>query len=233
MRNDLNVLLSGIVGSTAYGLAGPDSDVDRLGIYAAPTAAFHGLTEPQETYADKAPDPDYTMHEARKYARLALQGNPTVMELMWLPVKLLEYHTNLGGELRDIRSSFLSAKRVRAAYLGYASQQFRRLQKREDGSFSSDTRKRTSKHARHMARLLIQGSMLYRTGELLIELENPQWYHNFGDSVANGDIERAEILLATIEAEFDQWESKTPLPENPDTATVEDWLQRVRKEFYS
>ena len=33
------VLLSGIVGSTAYGLAGPDSDVDRLGMYAAPSSS--------------------------------------------------------------------------------------------------------------------------------------------------------------------------------------------------
>jgi hypothetical protein len=31
------VLLSGIVGSQAYGLATPDSDVDRLGMFAFPT----------------------------------------------------------------------------------------------------------------------------------------------------------------------------------------------------
>ena len=39
-------LLEGIVGSTAYGLAGPHSDVDRLGVFAAPTRAFHGLYPP-------------------------------------------------------------------------------------------------------------------------------------------------------------------------------------------
>lgn len=33
------MLLAGIVGSTAYGLAGPDSDVDRLGVFAVPTRA--------------------------------------------------------------------------------------------------------------------------------------------------------------------------------------------------
>ncbi len=40
------VLLAGIVGSTAYGLAGPDSDVDRLGVFAAPTLSLLGLDAP-------------------------------------------------------------------------------------------------------------------------------------------------------------------------------------------
>ncbi|MFD7300744.1 DNA polymerase beta superfamily protein, partial [Streptomyces pharetrae] len=38
-----NILLSGVVGSTAYGLAHEDSDVDRLGVFAAPTESLHGL----------------------------------------------------------------------------------------------------------------------------------------------------------------------------------------------
>ncbi len=83
-----------------------------------------------------------------------------------------------------------------------------------------------------MARLLMQGSELYQTGHLRIELENPQWYHEFGEAVAGGDTERAEMVLASAEVDFDRWEGKTPLPQDPDTATVEDWLQRVRREFY-
>ncbi|WP_187171929.1 DNA polymerase beta superfamily protein, partial [Enterococcus faecium] len=60
-----HLLLEGIVGSTAYGLAGPDSDEDRLGIYAAPTEEFHGLNPPvgkRESVVTKAPDASY--HEA-------------------------------------------------------------------------------------------------------------------------------------------------------------------------
>ena len=52
------------------------------------------------------------------------------------------------------------------AYLGYAQQQFQRLDRRGDGSFSSDTRKRTAKHARHLMRLCRQGYELYTTGRL-------------------------------------------------------------------
>jgi len=78
----MDVLLAGVVGSTAYGLDGPDSDVDRLGVFAAPTIAFHGLTRPRES--DVTTAPDQTLHEAGKFCRLALGGNPTVGELMWL-----------------------------------------------------------------------------------------------------------------------------------------------------
>jgi len=74
-----SIILSGIVGSTAYGLAGPDSDVDRIGIFAAPTVAFHGLVMPAESHVTSKPD--RTMHEVRKWCRLALGCNPTVMEL--------------------------------------------------------------------------------------------------------------------------------------------------------
>jgi uncharacterized protein len=112
----VNTLLSGIVGSTAYGLAHPGSDVDRLGLFAVDTVELHGLRRHTESVVTK--DPDLTLHEAAKWCRLALGGNPTVMELVWLPDELYEVRTPLGDELIGIRSSFLSAKRVRNAYLG-------------------------------------------------------------------------------------------------------------------
>ena len=130
------VLLAGIVGSTAYGLAGPQSDVDRLGIFAAPTIALLGLDAPTQSRVTTRPD--VTQHEAGKAARLLLTANPTVTELLWLPENLYETRTPLGAELIDIRSAFLSAQRVRDAYLGYASQQLRRLVNREDSSLPSD-----------------------------------------------------------------------------------------------
>lgn len=220
----MNVLLSGVVGSTAYGLAGPDSDVDRLGVFAAPTEAFHGLHWPAESHVTTAPD--QTLHEARKYARLALSGNPTVMELLWLPD--YEVRTELGDDLVGIRAAFLVAGRVRDAYLGYATQQFRRLENRGDGSFSSDIRKRTAKHARHLARLCWQGYHLYDSGELRIALPEAtaQSIHHFGDEVAGGDINLARSHIAAYELLFDQ--CSTPLPDRPDEAAVERWLLAVR-----
>lgn len=221
-----NVLLSGVVGSTAYGLAGPDSDVDRLGVFAAPTTAFHGLSFPEDSVVSSKPDA--TFHEARKYTSLALGGNPTVSELMWLDSH--EITTPLGVELIGIRSAFLSAKRTRDAYLGYATQQFRKLEARGDGSFSPDTRKRTAKHARHLLRLCAQGLELYATGQLRIRLDDPQRYLDFGERVAGGDITHARSMMGGYEAAFD--EKPSVLPDEPDRAAVEDWLLRVRAAYY-
>jgi predicted nucleotidyltransferase len=223
------ILLAGIVGSTAYGLATPDSDVDRLGVFAAPTNALLGLRVPRESIVST--DPDRTLHEARKWCNLALAGNPTVMELVWLPDDLYETRTPFGDELIGIRTAFPSAPRVRDAYLGYATQQFRKLENRGDGSFSADTCRRTAKHARHLARLVHQGRELYATGRLRICLDDPQWYHRFGDRVAAGDVESARRLLAETETDFDRL--RTPLPDRPDEDTVDAWLQGVRAAYYT
>ncbi|MEU1125864.1 nucleotidyltransferase domain-containing protein [Streptomyces sp. NPDC005899] len=224
----MNVLLSGIVGSTAYGLARPGSDIDRLGMFAAHTADFHGLHRPTESHVTNRPD--RTLHEAAKWCRLALGGNPTVMELVWLPDDLYEVRTPLGDELIDIRSTLLSAKRVRDAYLGYATQQFKRLYDRGDGSFSADTRKRTEKHARHLRRLCHQGFELYSSGHLRIRVENPDDYHEFGEQVA-ADAMVALPMLQRYESLFDS--TTSVLPDKPDERPAEAWLRRVRAAHYA
>ncbi|MFI0086772.1 nucleotidyltransferase domain-containing protein [Streptomyces bobili] len=222
-----NILLSGVVGSTAYGLAHAGSDVDRLGLFAAPTEELHGLHPPQESHVSTAPD--RTLHEAAKWCRLALGGNPTVTELVWLPDELYEVRTPLGDELMDIRATFLSARRVRDAYLGYATQQFRRLLGRGDGSFSADTRKRTAKHARHLKRLCGQGYELYTTGKLTIRVDDPESFHRFGEQVAD-DPETALPLLRRYETAFE--EARSVLPEQPDGRAADAWLRKVRRNFY-
>jgi predicted nucleotidyltransferase len=219
-------LLSGVVGSTAYGLAGPNSDVDRLGIYAAPTIQFHGLHPPgPKTSTIVQHDPDVTMHEAGKFAGLCLNGNPTLIELLWL--EDYEVASDLGEELISIRDSFLSARGVRDSYYGYAVAQFKRLE--ETGEFKSKQRARSAKHARHMLRLLDQGWELYTTGKLTIQLENPQWYIETGDMIAAN----TELALPILAGKKEQFETaRSVLPEHPDEATVERWLQRVRARFY-
>ncbi|WBB66213.1 nucleotidyltransferase domain-containing protein [Micromonospora sp. WMMD812] len=220
----MHLLLSGIVGSVAYGLARPGSDTDRIGVFAAPTVAFHGLHPPRESVVTT--DPDVTLHEARKFCRLALSGNPTATELAWLPDHCYETRTEFGERLIAIRSAFLSAPRVRDAYLGYASQQFRKLESRGDGTFSADVRRRTAKHARHLARLVHQGRLLYATGVLEIRLADPEWFRAFGDRVAGGELAEARALLAEAEEDFAR--VCTPLPARPDEPTVERWLLDVR-----
>ncbi|MEU6537759.1 nucleotidyltransferase domain-containing protein [Streptomyces sp. NPDC047000] len=219
-----SVLLSGIVGSTAYGLAHAGSDTDRLGLFAVPTERLHGLHPPKESYVST--DPDRTLHEAAKWCRLALGGNPTVTELVWLPDELYEVRTPLGDELIGIRATLLSAHRVRAAYLGYATRQFRRLRAKDPRERGA----RVAKHARHLKRLCHQGLELYTTGRLTLRVEDPQEYRDFGERVA-ADPEAALPLLRHYEAAFGT--SATVLPDEPDEAAAEAWLRRVRERCWT
>jgi hypothetical protein len=221
------VLLSGVVGSTAYGLDHAGSDVDRIGMFARPTTDLLGLSVPKESYVYNEPS-DITWHEARKYVALALKSNPTITELLWLPE--WDTSTDLGQELVAIRRSLLSTRTVRNAYLGYSTSQLRRLKDRGDGSFSADTRKRTRKHGRHLHRLCQQGTALHATGELTIRLsdEQVQACRRFGEVVEH-DSRIGDKMIADAEAVFDK---PGVLPDEPDRAAAEAWLLRVRREFY-
>jgi uncharacterized protein len=221
-----HILLDGVVGSTAHGLAGADSDVDRLAVAAAPTAAFLGLGAVKGSHVTTGPD--CTVHEVGKFLKLALKANPSVTELLWLSG--YDYSNRFGLELVQIRAKLLAAPQVRRAYLGYATDQFTKLKSRGDGSFSADTRKRTSKHARHLARLCHQGYQLYATGTLQIRVDDPQSYLDFGDRVAGGDLDVAQTLMARTEADFD--EATPALPQEPDVDVIQDWLLRVRRHYY-
>jgi hypothetical protein len=220
----MHVLLQGVVGSTAYGLAGPDSDVDRLGIFAWDTERLFSLGPHRDSHVTT--HPDLTLHEVAKAAKLILGGNPTAAEILWL--EDYEVQTPLGAELVEHRTAFLSARRTRDAYLGYASQQFRKLL--TSGRFKSDIPdRRTAKHARHLMRLVEQGYELYTTGRLHIRLEDPQRYLDFGERVA-ADPQAAAPYMAVAEERFST--ARSVLPAEPRTEVVQAWINRVRAEFY-
>lgn len=217
-----DVLLGGIVGSTAYGLARPGSDIDRLGVFAAPTNALLGLHPPADTIARHQPA-DIALHEARKFVTLALACNPTIIELLWLDEH--EVRSSHGDALVAIRSALLSAKRVRDAYLGYATSQFQRLQRRADGTFQAGQSARAAKHAVHMARLLRQGRELYETGSLRVRVDDPDWYHEFREA-------GPDAWSAWFAGERDRFAgSRTVLPDAPNADTADAWLLGVRHAY--
>ncbi len=216
----MRILLSGIVGSTAYGLAHAGSDVDRLGLFAVPTQELHGLHRPAESRVTT--DPDLTLHEAAKWCRLALACNPTASELVWLPDELYETRTAWGDELIGLRRRLVSASAARNSYLGYATQQFRKLRTRDHSRPAARTQ--GAKHARHLVRLLEQGVHLHETGELRVRLADPQRVRDLGEQLADNP-ELAAPMLAEAEHRFDR---PGALPPTPDEPALEDWLRRLR-----
>jgi len=215
-----NIALMGVVGSTACGLATPESDEDRLGVFVRPTYEMLGLTQRRDSYVTKDPE-DQTIHELGKFVRLCLACNPTVMELLWLP--RWETISIVGEELIEMREHFLSARAMKT-YGGYAQSQFLRLQTRNDGSFGSDTRKRYSKHARHLWRLLHQGKELQETGSLRVHMTQieVEACRAFEELPPRDLILQGERLLA------DYLQTSCILPPEPNFDAVEQWLVGIR-----
>lgn len=221
------LLLVGVTGSTAYGLATEDSDVDRLGIYHVPTETVLGLNFNMARASRVSTDPDAQLHEIGKFVGLALKANPTVTELLYLD----------GYEVRDprieplfkIRSKLLGQRSVRTAYAGYASAQAQRLAKRQaegrDG-FNSDLAKRTAKHARHCFRLMLQAEQLLVSGEITVDVSRHR-----DELFAIGEL--AENDVAAFVARFDERSQEidrleSDLPEEPDWEAAEAFLRQFR-----
>lgn len=222
----LNILLRGVVGSRAYGLDHATSDIDRMAVYAAPTRQLLGLGPPPE--AITTTQPDVVTFELAHFLRLALGSNPTVTELLWLPAGLYETTTMIGFELVRLRQKFLSRPGVRHAYLGCARRLFEKLKvggKNEDGK---SRRQRQAKTARHLARHLHQGLHLYATGRLIVRLDSDiaERCRALGVRAANGELHPAEHMIREYEQRFD--ETTTPLPDYPDSKTVDAWLRDAR-----
>lgn len=211
-----NTILSGTVGSHAYGLAREGSDLDTLGIFSASMVELTSLdwNSHKETYTTASPvGDDETYHEVGKYIRLALKCNPTVSELLWLDEYQIQ--TPSGQLLVDCRTAFLSEKPARNAYLGYASAQ---LSKFSGLGFKP-------KHARHALRLVRQGATLLQEGRLDVFVPDPQVYWDF-------DVMSPEDSLNLLTKEFAKFEEssqkKSVLPDEPDREKVSDVLTRIR-----
>ncbi len=217
------VILQGVVGSTAYGLAREGSDVDRLGVFVAPTVEVAGLDWHSRKESQVRTKPDVTLHEVGKYLRLALACNPTILELLYL--EGYEEQRAVGLRLVKMRHAFLSESGVRAAYGGYARQQAHRLARRDDGTFSSETRGRTTKHARHLLRLLRQGRQLLETGTLTVRVDDPADYFAFDNMTVDQMLHLYELEDRVFAA------ARSVLPAEPDRDRVRVFLNRVRRDY--
>ena len=213
-----HTVLAVVVGSRAYGLHGPGSDHDRRGVYAAPTRDFWRLDKPP-THLD-GPGEEQFSWEFERFCTLALQANPTVLEVLWSP--LVEHVTEDGAALLAERRAFLS-RRVAATYGNYARDQLDRVAARR--ARTGETR---HKQVMHMIRLLLAGAHVLRTGEILVEV-GPLRDRLL--EVKDGAVgwDRVTAWSAELLADLADAAAGSRLPEHPDTARVNRLLSGVRE----
>ncbi|MFF0721758.1 DNA polymerase beta superfamily protein [Micromonospora sp. NPDC003816] len=213
-----HTVLAVVVGSRAYGLHGPDSDHDRRGVFVAPTRAFWLLDKPP-THLDGPAEEQFSW-EMERLCVLALQGNPTVLEVLWSP--LIEAITVDGEELLAMRRAFLS-RRVAETYGNYARDQLDRVTARRERTGETN-----HKQAMHMIRLLLAGAHVLRTGEVLVDVRH---LREELLAVRRGDLawESVTAWAADLQATLADAAAATALPEQPDRAAVDRLLTTVRE----
>ena len=204
-----NTILRGVVGSTAHG-TGLESQEDRdeMGVFVEPPESVCGLTTIDHYLWRSQPpgirsqpgDLDLTLYSLRKFCRLAVRGNPSVIVLLWLNDYLTK--TELGHELITLRSTFISQE-MGLRFLGYLRAQKKGLLgerspkvSRPDlvAQFGYDT-----KYAMHALRLGLQGIEILTHNHLSIPVPEPARATLL--AVRKGELPHMEVLRLITEAE--------------------------------
>lgn len=237
-----NTILRGLVGSTVHGLvlSGTD-DRDEMGVCVEPRRYVVGFgkfehwvyrsaaeREGHLGARSQAGDLDLTIYSLRKWARLALQGNPTVLLLLYLPDDALVIRTDVGEELQKLAPAFAS-RHAGKRFLGYLEAQRQRLvgeRGQRDVNrvelveqFGYDT-----KYAMHMLRLGHQGVEFLESARLTLPMRQPVRDHLM--DVRQGRSNLADVLAECTQLELRLGEllDSSPLPLEPDLKTVESFV---------
>jgi uncharacterized protein len=232
-------ILRSVVGSGVHGIAieGTD-DHDEMGVYIEPPAHVLGVTRHRDDYVWRTQpegvrsghgDTDLILYSLRKYLRLAIKGNPTVMLPLFAPEDSLVVLTPLGQELRDLRAAFLSQHAVER-FLGYMTSQHERMlgQSRRDlpnrpeliEAYGWDV-----KYGSHALRLAFQGREIATTGYLTLPLVPEQRERVL--AVKRGEVPQAEVSaqISEVETEVRRLldDGRCPLPEVADVDAINAW----------
>jgi uncharacterized protein len=225
------------VGSTIHGigLANLD-DRDEMGVCIEPPDHVIGLkvfeqyeyrSARERTGVRDAPsqpgDLDLTVYSLRKYLRLALKGNPTVLLLLFVPEDRLVVKTPLGKELQELAPA-IASRAAGQQFLGYLTAQKQRLL-RERGTAKIPKRDdHNAKYVSHMLRLGYQGVEFLNTGRITLPM--PERERRFVLEAKRGEADRNHVLatVAELEREIADLITSSPLQEEPDRGAVNDFL---------
>lgn len=179
------VLLKFLTGSHLYGTNTPDSDKDYVGVYMPTETELLGLREEHiiEDRTNKSSsgkrntvqDIDCVWYSLHKFAELARQNNPNIIELFFAPKRNIIEASEEGKYLLECRDLFLS-KRCYSTFRGYAESQRHKLEVKGKNMTGrkelADEHGYDTKFGMHLIRLLIQGTMLLKEGFIKFPLEH-------------------------------------------------------------
>jgi hypothetical protein len=172
-------------------------------------------------------DLDLIVYSLRKWMRLALTGNPTILLPLFVPDAEIVRITELGHELRANAERIVSW-RAGLRFAGYLRTQRKRMLEGDlrvnrpelIAKYGFDT-----KYAMHMVRLGVQGVELLETGRMTLPIAEPwaTWLRDLRRGKHTQD--EAVAAAAELEDRLDRLtRGASPLPEQPDRDWADQWL---------
>lgn len=181
-----------------------------------------------------AGDLGVVIYSARKWARLALAGNPTVLLVLFVPDHEVVFRDEAGAELAGNAHRFVS-RLAAGQYLGYLRGQRAAMTGRPGAHASrpelAAVHGYDTKYAMHALRLGLQGIELLSTGRVALPVPEP--HRAYLRSVRQGERSLAEVLEAITDAEeqLARLRDSPAVPGEPDRAWFDDWLHRSYQSF--
>lgn len=173
-------------------------------------------------------DLDLTVYSLRKWTRLALAGNPTVLIPLFVPQSEVVIDTEVGKGLRKHPERFLS-KLTAGRFLGYMKAQREQLlglrgKKHTNRPELVDVYGFDTKFAYHMMRLGLQGVELLTTGALTLPIPEPDrtWLRE----LRGGEHTKEEALARAVDLENQLLvlRDSSHLPDTPNYDWADEWL---------
>ncbi|MEJ2579519.1 MAG: nucleotidyltransferase domain-containing protein [Kineosporiaceae bacterium] len=183
-----------------------------------------------------AGDLDVVVYSARKWARLALAGNPTVLLVLFVPDTDVVHRDATGAELVANAHRFVS-RRAADRFLGYLRAQKAAM----TGQSPAHTNRPElvavhgydTKFAMHALRLGLQGVELLSTGRITLPV--PQPHRDHLRAIRQGHLSLAQVLADIDDAEraLDDLRNRSTLPDQPDRAWVNTWLHHAHLDHWA
>lgn len=221
MQQNKKVILKVLVGSRAHGLHNEDSDYDYRSVYVLPTSDILsiGFKYKGNDWIEGETE-DNTSYEIGHFLSLAVQCNPTILEIFRAPVITSNEE---GDKLRDLFQYIWSPKKCFDAFVGYGLNQRKKFLDKKDN--------RQNKYAVAYLRVLWQLIYLLKHKELKVEVDNPNIKEVLlkfkkGEYIMGDVINCSEIAIE---------EAKTYLndcQQIPNLNKVNEYLIEVRKKYW-
>lgn len=246
-----NMILRVVSGSQLYGTQVDDSgDRDELGIcvesqeyvlglgsfeqYELRTAEERAKQEgrPHKGAPSEPGDLDLKIYSLKKFLRLAIGGNPTLVLLFFATGQdALIWRTSLGEELQAL-APFIVSTRAAANFGGYMVDQRERMlgHRGQLGVHRPELVEKygyDTKYGYHVIRLGLQGIELLSTGRITLPM--PAKDRELVLSIRTGKMPFPAMIELSdhLQAELARLMATKPLPPRPDERVVNAWLQRA------